>query len=1087
MYWNRTSRSVRHAVGASAAWCMVFFCAGGDASGADPAHVSSAAVGSAPHDSSLDGILRDSGFSGGLIVHVGCGNGRRTSTLVPGDNGLVQGLDSNEQAIEQARQRARSLDLDGRMTFKRWVGGSLPFADSLVNVLLWDQAAGDADRTEILRVLAPRGVAYLECNGEWEQLVKPWPDEIRQWTHFRGDAGGSGASGDTRVGPPRHVQWEAGPRVMRSHEIESGLSGLVTANGRLYTIIDEGPIGITDARFPAQWSLVCRDAFNGVLLWKRSLPAWGWQAWSSKPRENIPQMWLGTRTRPADVDRLMAAEGDVLYATLGFGAPVSAVDGRTGQVLRTYADTDETSELIVLRGVLLVRKERPAASIRAFKADDGTLLWNHATRHVAGRTLAAAGNHVLFHNRTELVALDLQSGEERWRYETQLQPASVIAHGPAALVVQTKTVLAVDIDDGQLLWRSPGVQSRGRYPDLFVVDDLVWSGRPHFHARDIKTGMVVRELELQKVLESGHHRRCYADRATSNYMITGERGSEFLALCDDDHSRHNWLRGPCIHGMLPANGLYYVPPHQCFCYPAIRMDGFFSVASRRESPSPQAGGSPIVRLEHGEAYGKPADDRPAKPDEWPTYRRDAKRSGSVPSEVAGDLQPLWSRQLGGRLTQAVVGGGRAFVAQKDAGTLHCLDFQTGDLLWNWTAAGGIDSPPTLVGGRVLFGSRDGFAYCLRADDGRLVWRFRAAPEDRQVVSHDRLESAWPVHGSLLYLDGLVYGTAGRSGFLDGGITLFALEPASGKLVHETRLEGPHPDISQPSPAFHDEGHRADLLTTDGQYIYMGRTILDRTLEVVEPERISLVGTQRGDQLEYRVMPGMRLVATGGFLDDTFWNRTWWMHSYVWPGFHYAQQAPKSGQLLVFNDAETFTVKHYTTRNRHSPMLFPGSGYLLFADANDNEPLFYRGQGEPAPIQWEPELPETTKWSIYQDAAVDKGPGFTRSRPALWTSWVDVRAEAMVLAGRTLFIAGTPDVVPEDDPLAALQGRMGGLLKAVSATDGSAVAQHPLAARPVFDGLSAAHGRLVICLQDGSVVCMNSTSPSSNHPMPEARP
>jgi hypothetical protein len=345
-----------------------------------------------------------------------------------------------------------------------------------------------------------------------------------------------------------------------------------------------------------------------------------------------------------------------------------------------------------------------------------------------------------------------------------------------------------------------------------------------------------------------------------------------------------------------------------------------------------------------------------------------------------------------------------------------------------------------------------------------------------VVSYDRLESAWPVPGSLLVLDGLVYGTAGRSSFLDGGIFLFALEPASGRLVHETHLEGPWPDISKPSFAFHEEGHRADVLTTDGQYLYMGRTVLDRSLEVVESQRVSLVGTQRGDQLEYRIMPGMRLVATGGLLNDTFWNRTWWMHSYVWPGFHYAQQAPKSGQMLVFDERTTYTVKHYTTRNRHSPMLFPGRGYLVFADANDNEPLFYRGVGEPGPIAWEVELPAATRWSIQQDAAVDKGPGFTRSRPALWTSWVDVRVEAMVLAGQQLFLAGPPDVVPEDDPLAALEGRLGGVLRAVRVTDGQPLANYPLPSKPVFDGLIAAQGKLVISTQDGSVLCLGNSNP-----------
>ena len=1032
-----------------------------------------------PVESTPQQMLEDSLVPGGVIVHVGCGDGRTTADLVRNPQDRVQGLDQDAASIDQARQQALSLGLDGRLSYRIWCGERLPYADHLVNVLIWDAAAGLPDLDEVRRVMAPGGIAYLGSDKGWEKQVQPWPEDICQWTHFRADAGGTGANRDQRVGPPKHLQWEAGPRVMRSHEIESGLSGMITANGRLYYIIDEGPIGITDSRFPARWSLVCRDAFNGVTLWKRSLPNWGWQAWLAKGRENVPRQWLGVRTRPADVDRLMAAEGDVLYVTLGFGAPFSALDGRTGEVLRTYPETEGASELIVLDGVLLVRTDQPEPAVLALNADDGQLLWRHTARPIIARSLAAAANRAFLHTRDELVALDLSTGDLLWRQETQLRPAMVVATEQTVLVVQSQTVWALCTQDGEVRWKSPGVQSRGRAPDLFVVDDRVWYGRPHFHARDLGTGEVVQTMELDQVLESGHHRRCYADKATPNFMISGERGSEFLDLCDDDHSRHNWIRGPCIHGMLPANGLFYVPPHQCFCYPAVRMDGFFAVASRSAAvPSSQR-----PRREQGPAYGQPSVSRQVTSEDWPTYRQNAYRGGSVTADVPGELQTVWSHQLGGRLTQAVVAYGKAFVAQKDAGTVHCLDLKTGDRLWSRSAAGGIDSPPTLVDGWVIFGSRDGNVYCLRADDGQLAWRFHAAPEDRQIVSYDRLESAWPVHGSLLLLNGLVYGTAGRSGFLDGGISLFALEPSSGELIHETRLEGPWPDISQPSYPFHKDGYRTDVLTTDGQYLYMGRTALDRELVEVDAERLQLVGTQRGDQLEYRIMPGMRLVATGGFLDDTFWNRTWWMYSYVWPGFHYAQQAPKSGQMLVFDEENTYTVKHYATRNRHSPMLFPGSGYLVFADRNDNEPLFYRGEGQPEPIPWEVELPEDTRWTIYQDAAVDKGPGFTRSAPALWTSWMDVRVEAMALAGEHLLLAGPPDVVPEQDPLAALDGRMGGVLRVVRTTDGQTIADYPLSTRPAFDGLIAARGLVLLSTDDGSILCFGAVDSDHQEPQP----
>ncbi len=1026
-------------------------------------------------------LFHESRADGGLVVHAGCGTGNQTSVLAEDNNFIVQGLNSNMREIEQARQYARSLDLDGRLSFKYWKGGFLPYTDNLVNLLFWHKPCEEPDITEIKRVLTPNGVAYIKKKNGWQKVVKPWPDEIDEWSHFRYNAANTGASKDKKVGPPNHIQWEAGPRFIRSHEIETGISSIVSTKGRLYYILDEGPIGITDARFPAKWSLVCRDAFNGILLWKRSMPKWGWRAWNEE-RDNTPMSWHATRHHSsAEVDRVMVANGDTLFVTLGFGAPISAIDGSTGKVLMTYEETAGMLEFIFHDGLLITRHNNPGHSITATRASDGKILWQKEAPVIMAKSLCATGERIFFHTRSEMISVNLKTGKELWRKETELMPPAVIAHEDAVLLVMSSITLALSSRTGEELWIGPGARIRGRNPDLFVIDDLVHWRFGSYEARHIKTGEVVKELDLQKVLESGHHRRCFADRAAANFMITGERGSEFLDLHENNHKRHNWFRGPCLTGMLPANGLFYVPPHPCFCYPSIRVDGFFALESELSGRHSVSDDKNLQHLKKGPAYAKSFEETRNSVDEWHTYRNNAKRSGSTLSQIPADLDQLWSRRLGGNLTQPVVAGGKVFVINKNEGTLHCLDLNSGEISWSRTAAGRIDSPPSYHKGFLIFGSRDGFVYSLRASDGKLAWRFQAAPEDRQIVSYDRLESAWPAHGSVLILDDLVYFSAGRSGFIDGGIYLYALDPVTGKLVHHSRLEGPYPDISQPSHAFHKDGYRSDLLTTDGKYLYMGRTALDRNLEVLETERIHLIGNQRGDKLEYRKMPGMRLVSTGGLLNETFWNRTWWMYSYIWPGYHFAVQAPKSGQMLVFDDEKTYTVKHYTTRNLHSPMQFPGNGYLLFADGNDNEPLFYRGEGEPKPIKWEVEYPavDRPEVNLFGDAAHDKGPGFSRSEPALWTSWVNVRIEAMVLADENLFIAGSPDIVPKEDPLAALEGKMGGVLKVVSAKDGSSLARYSLRSKPVFDGIIAAQGRLIISTQNGMIICMGQKTVSGD--------
>jgi hypothetical protein len=77
---------------------------------------------------------------------------------------------------------------------------------------------------------------------------------------------------------------------------------------------------------------------------------------------------------------------------------------------------------------------------------------------------------------------------------------------------------------------------------------------------------------------------------------------------------------------------------------------------------------------------------------------------------------------------------------------------------------------------------------------------------------------------------------------------------------------------------------------------------------------------------------------------------------------------------------------------------------------------------------------------------------------------------MVLAGEKLFLAGPPDVVPDDDPLAAFEGRRGGRLWGVSAKTGDKLAELPLETMPVFDGMAAAGGRLYLSADDGRLTC-----------------
>jgi hypothetical protein len=204
-----------------------------------------------------------------------------------------------------------------------------------------------------------------------------------------------------------------------------------------------------------------------------------------------------------------------------------------------------------------------------------------------------------------------------------------------------------------------------------------------------------------------------------------------------------------------------------------------------------------------------------------------------------------------------------------------------------------------------------------------------------------------------------------------------------------------------------------------------------------------------------------------------------MYSKRWPGFQLANQAPKTGQLLVFDNEKTYAVRMFYRRNVHSPMFFPGKeGYLLFADANTNEPQIVGEPGSQPPIKWLPQSDyprgrgnEVRKLAS-QAFGQDKMIGYTRAEPPTWMKWLPVRIRAMVKADETLFVAGAPDVFDPKDPYASFNGRKGARVVAVSAADGAKLSETELDSPPVFDGMIAANGRLFAALRNGSVVCLS---------------
>ncbi len=1052
-------------------------------------------------------IHQETGIRGGLVVELGMVSPEFSARLGSPEAVTLQTRLADPEQVANLRDYFADQGQYGRWTVEQAAGGSLPFTDNLVNLIVDHtacEATGDGGypRDELLRVLAPGGVLYrLPESGTGappEVVVKPWPEEIDQWTHFLHSASGNAVAADRQVGPAKSLQWIADPMYCRSHEIESSLPVMVSAEGRLIYILDEGPIGVTDPRFPDRWSLVARDGFSGVLLWKRPLTPWGWQAWRPQLRDADWRLLRGQRGGvPAEVQRRLVAVGDRVYVTLGFDdAPISILDAATGEVRVECAGTEGAQELLVDGDTVFARvrlaqadraerRGQPAETrLVALDACTGEIRWDRSVGNMRARTLTAAEGAVVYQRGARLFCHEPTDGELRWQVECP-PGHTVVIYEQTVLTTGRDGTQAFDLATGERLWEGPPT---GR--DLLVIDDLVWRIEettgilqqrderwPTLSRRagarltglDFRSGESRRTLEIPNAMSPGHHLRCYRSKATERYIVYPKRGAEFLDLQGEASMRHDWLRGSCLFGILPCNGLMYVPPDQCFCYPGAKLNGL--VATRGAESGPAADPRAAGRLTRGPAFGRTFETA-AEPADWPMHRADARRSGSNrQAAVAARPVRTWEVALGGPLTQPAVVGDTVFVAAIDQHTVHALEADSGRPRWHFVAGGRVNSAPTYYNGLLLFGANDGQVYCLDAASGELVWRFLAAPHDRRLVAFDQLESAWPVHGTVLVMNSLAYVAAGRSTLIDSGAHFYALDPGTGEVVHHRHVRQPPPDLERDiGEHFAMDGSNIDILTTDGVHIFCMQEMFDAQLNWIETPW----NTRYGD----RYLGGDHLMATGGLLDDSGFNRNYWTYGNRWPGFYFMMMAPRSGNLLVFDQEHTWATKWFVERNIHSPLFFPETtGYLVFCDTNRTESFLVGDEDAPEPVRWLPDtLMEpydydghhiTNRYDNYS-VEVDKGAGFTRGEPPVWQDYVPVRIQAMALTRDHLFAAGPPDVLDPDDPLAALEGREGSVLLAFDPATGELQFEKTLADVPRFDGMSAAGNRLFLVTEDGKL-------------------
>lgn len=551
--------------------------------------------------------------------------------------------------------------------------------------------------------------------------------------------------------------------------------------------------------------------------------------------------------------------------------------------------------------------------------------------------------------------------------------------------------------------------------------------------------------KLSQAVGRNWSHRCYPDIALPSAILS--QTTEIVPFDGSEPLHMRGVRGQCTVGYGLGAMAMFTPPNQCLgCYPMIRG----MVAYEQKADSGATTIADADRLVKGEG-SQPKVQHESVPSEWTMYRGNVQRTGCTSEKIdPQNLVPSWSvTTSGGRGTQAVILDGILVIAGINTGRITALNAQTGATVWETSLPGRIDTAPSLAKGKVFVGCHDGYVYALNLYTGNQVWRFNAAPKQRRIVVADRVESAWPVLGSVLVHDGLVHAMAGHHTSVEGGLHLWGLDPETGEKRYHENFTGIKGEKAQVLPAHwykHEEAALNNILF-GGK---VGETSIVRLYDewggwdfrskdgtfLRQHEAIPQPGWPKG-----RVTPGPVT------LDDRW----------PWVG-HDRMTSALLMQGLPMTYANGFDIDPRTR--------FSGSpSSIYFCPRSGTTAVILRVNGGKTTVDPEPWMVPTDP-KIFGDGkpfAMDP----TRKAADIWTPiTVPVEAAAgMITNERVIWFAGT--VLPQ--PASATQASVvSSALVAVNIDACQQVGRWDFPGTVAYEGLSAANGRIFVVQSDGTV-------------------
>ncbi len=763
-----------------------------------------AATGAAaePLASSLEKLEVTRGIVG--VVGLPDGDASALVQVVSGGELTVWFQSANESEVAAVRTAAEQAGVLGTRLFVAQESSQrIRLADNLADgIVVSPTSAGAAPDHELLRALRPQGVALV---GE-RTLVKPIPEGFGSWSHPYHGPDNNPQSTD------RYVLGEFRTQFLGLPQFSPMPEQSVIAGGRIFKAM--GHIAHKANQNEMLNTLLCINAYNGTILWRRALSE-GFMIHRNTMIATDDALYLGdhesckvidARTgeilREIKIDenlsdgpvwKWMALQGDVLYALVGnlevtvdtlpsvnrglghwpwgmwkghdysdprtafgFGRTLVAIDRNTGKILWHYRD----EEFLDARAVCLKSNRlycmSPEKFLLCVDAQNGQLVWRNSDSDL----LKAIGpNERAQHYMTGYATTCYMKCNDDYLFFAGPQRAKMV-------VASTK--------DGRLKWTNDVGNLQ-----LVLREDGVYAAGPQ-----LSTGVRL-DYDTGRELASFPGRRA-CTRATGcvdSIFFRASGGTVRLMTAANRAEHIAPMRPPCQDGVLIANGHLYWGPWMCGCqlslYGNIGLSPLAGVGEYHSPPLPQTveeiyadARTQFPNAERVAALGAAAN-------AWATYRGDAAQSDTTTLPLPQSLTLKWTRTVatGDLPTAPVAAGGLVFTANRlGAVQAHTAD---GDEVWKNYTGGAVYYPPVVAHDRVFVGSADGRVYAYEARTGRPLWSFRVGPAERTISVFGKLISSWPVAGGVVVRGDTVYAAAGITHY--DGTFVVALDAVSGKL------------------------------------------------------------------------------------------------------------------------------------------------------------------------------------------------------------------------------------------------------------------------------------------------------------------